>query len=72
MSEISRPFANRLTSDEKYFRCHRGNLLQPIQIQLSQKLKILSENSTAFHKSTFDFKQFKKQMSIIAYVFPKL
>ena len=72
MSEILRPVANTLTSDENYFVCNKENLPQPIQMQLSKKLQIFSQFSTAFPKSTFNFKHFEKKMNLIASVSPKL
>ena len=57
ISENLRPFVNTLAPDEKYFPGKSENQLrQPIEIQLSAKLKSFPANSTAFHKSTFDFK----------------
>ena len=58
--EILRPFVNTLTPDEKYFPGSGENIREPIQMQLSKKLKIFSEFSTAFPKSTFNFKHFEK------------
>ena len=37
--QILRPFANTLTADDKYSLLSRDNLMQPIQMQLSQKQK---------------------------------
>ena len=46
--------------------------MQPIQMQLSKTINIFSEVFTAFLKSAFNFEHFKKMLSLIAYVFPKL
>ena len=42
--------------------------MDTIQMHLSQKQKIFS----AFFKSALNFELFKKKMTLIAYVFPKL
>ena len=35
-----RLFVNTLSADEKYFLCNTENLPEPIQMELSKKLKI--------------------------------
>ena len=50
-----------LTDDEKYFLLYRENLIQPIQILLSEKRKTLSEFFSAFLKSTLNFAYFQKK-----------
>ena len=40
---------------------NRDNLTQPIQIQLSQKLKTFSPFFSAFSKSTVNFEHFQKK-----------
>ena len=60
MAQILRPFVNTLTPDEKYFLCKRQRLPQPIQMQLSKKLKIFSQFATGFLEATFNYKLFKK------------
>ena len=40
-------------------------------MELSQKQKTFSEYFSAFLKSTLDFENFKKKMTLIADVFPK-
>ena len=58
-------FANALTVDD--------NLLQPIEMQLSKKQKVFSQFFAAFVIATSNFENFeKKNMSLIAYVFPKI
>ena len=59
ISEILRPMFNTMTPDEKYFPRNRENLLEAIQIQLSNKLKIFPQFFTAFSKSPFNFQNFK-------------
>ena len=41
-------------------------------MHLSQKQKIFSEFFSAFLESALNFEHFKKKMTLIAYVFPKL
>ena len=43
-----------------------------IQKHLSQKQKIFSGCFSAFFESALNFEHFKKKMTFIAYVFPKL
>ena len=50
-----------LTDDEKYFLLYRENLMQPIQILLSEKRKTFSEYFSAFLKSTLNFEHFQKK-----------
>ena len=70
--EILRPFVNTLSEDDKYCLLYKDNLLQPLQILLSQKQKTFSEFFSAFLKSTLNFEHFQKKMTFIADVFPKL
>ena len=65
-------FVNTLSDDEKYCLLYRDNLMQPIQIHLSQKRKIFSDFFSAFLKSTLNFERFQKKMTLIADVFSKL
>ena len=46
--------------------------MQTIQMHLSQKQKIFSELFSAFFESALNLEHFKKKMTLIAYVFPKL
>ena len=55
VSKILRLFVNTFTPDDKYPLVNSENLTQPIQMQLSKKLKIFSELFTGFLKSTFNF-----------------
>ena len=41
-------------------------------MHLSQKQKIFSQFFSAFLESALNFEHFKKKMTLIAYVFPKL
>ena len=67
-----RLFVNILTANNKYFLLSRDNLMQPIQMHLSQKQKTFSESFCAFFKSKSNLEHFQKKMNLIAYVFPKL
>ena len=46
--------------------------MHTIQMHLSQKQKIFSQFFAAFFKSALNFEHFRKKMTLIAYVFPKL
>ena len=48
-------FVNTLSEDDRYCLLYNDNLLQPIQILLSQKQKTFSEFFSAFLKSTLNF-----------------
>ena len=50
-----------LTDDEKYSLLYRENLMQAIQILLSEKRKTFSEFFSAFLKSTLNFEHFQKK-----------
>ena len=65
-------FVNILSEDDKYFLLYNDNLLQPIQILLSQKQKTFSEFFSGFLKSTLNFEHFEKKINLIADIFPKL
>ena len=70
--KILRLFVNTLTSDDKYSLLNRGILRKRIQMPLSQKEKSFSQLFFVFFKSAFNFEHFQKNMTLIAYVFPKL
>ena len=72
LCKILRPFVNTLSEDDKYCLLYKDNLLQPLQILLSQKQKTFSQFFSAFLKSTLKFEHFQKKMTLIADVFPKL
>ena len=65
-------FVNTLSEDDKYCLLYKDNLLQPIQILLSQKQKTFSEFLSPFLKSTLNFEHFQKKINLIADVFLKL
>ena len=46
--------------------------MHTIQMHLSQKQKIFCEFFSAFFESALNFEDFKTNMTLIAYVFPKL
>ena len=46
--------------------------MHTIQMHLSQKQKIFSRFFSAFFESALNSEHFQKQMTFIAYVFPKL
>ena len=50
-----------MTPNEKYFPSNRENLLEPIKMKLSEKLKNFSQIFTAFLESSFNFKYFEKK-----------
>ena len=65
-------FVNTLSEDDKYCLLYNDNLLQPIQILLSQKQKTFSEFFSGFLKSTLNFEHFEKKINLIGDIFPKL
>ena len=65
-------FFNTLSEDDKYCLLYNDNLLQSIQILLSQKQKTFSEFFSGFWKCTLNFEHFQKKINLIADVFPKL
>ena len=70
--KILRLFDKTLTDDEKYCLLYRDNLMQPIQILLSQKENTFIEFFSTFLKSTLNFENFQKKTTLTADVFPKL
>ena len=46
--------------------------MQTIQMDLSQKQKFFSQFFAAFFESALNLEHFEKNMTLIAYVFPKL
>ena len=59
--KILRLFVTKLTVNDKHYPLNRDNLAQRIQMQLSQKQKILSEFFFVFLKSILNFKIFTKK-----------
>ena len=58
---MSRLPVNTFTANDKYSLLNRNNLTQPIQIQLSQQQKALSDFFTAVWKSRLNFEHLKKK-----------
>ena len=67
--KISRPFPNALSAYCKCSLFTRGNLTQPIQMQLSRKQKTFSEFFSPFLKSSWNFEHFqtKRWLSYLRY-----
>ena len=63
-SKISRLFPNTLSADSKYSLLNRDNLIQPIQMQLSQKQKTFSQFFSAFSKVSLNFEHFQTKRSL--------
>ena len=61
IDKILRLFVNTLTVNGKDCLPKRDNLTEPIQIQLSQKQKVLSELFFAFLKPILNFKHLPKK-----------
>ena len=72
LCKISGLFVNTLSEDDKYILLYNDNLLQPIQILLSQKQKNFYQFFSPFLKCTLNFEHFHKKIKLIADVFPKL
>ena len=54
-------FVNTLTDDGKYSLLYRDNLMQQIQILLSQKQKTFPKLSSEILKPTLNFEHFQKK-----------
>ena len=61
LHKILRLFVETLTDDDKHSLLYRDNLMQPIQILLSQKQKTFSELFSSFSKSTLNFEHSRKK-----------
>ena len=61
IDKIVRLFVNTLPADEKHYLLNRENLTQPIEIELYQKEKTISEFFLAFLKSILNFKHLLKK-----------
>ena len=59
--KIVRAFVHTLAVNEKHYLLNRDNLTHPIQRQLSQKQKILSQLFFPFLKSILNFKYLPKK-----------
>ena len=51
---------------------NRNILMQPIHMQLSQKLKRFSQYFSTFSKFRVNFEHFRKKMTLIAYLYQRL
>ena len=59
---VLRVFVNAMSADDKYSLRNRGNLTQPVQMQLPQNQETLSQFFFfAFLKYTLNFKHFGKR-----------
>ena len=67
-----RPFLNTLTANDTDSLNSKGKWMQTIQMHLSLKPKIFFELFCALFASVLNFEHFRKKMTLIAYVFPKL
>ena len=72
LCKISTLFPNTLTTDGNSSPLNRDNLMQPIQIHLSQKQKTFSEFFSASLKSNLNLEPFQKNMTLIVDLCPKL
>ena len=54
-------FVNTLTADDKYSLLNTDNLMQPIQILLSQKQKTFWQFCSALLRCTLNFEHFQKK-----------
>ena len=61
LCKFLRLLVKTLTDDEKYSLLYRDNLMQPIQILLSEKRKTFSRFFSVFLKSTLNFAHFQKK-----------
>ena len=61
LCKILRLFLNTFTDNDKYSLLYRDNLIQPIQILLSQKQKTFSEFFSSIVKSRFNFEHSGKK-----------
>ena len=72
LCKILRLFVNTLAENDKYCLLYRDNLTQPIQILLYEKQKTFSQFFSRFLKSTLNFEDGQKKMTLLADIFPKL
>ena len=56
--KVLRLFVNTFTPDDNYSVFSRDNLMQPIQMRLSQKQKKFSQLFCGFFKCTLNFEHF--------------
>ena len=67
-----RLFVNTMSAVDKCSLPKRDNLMQPIHLKLSQKLKTFSQFFVPFSKSRLNFEHFQKKTTLIAYLFVRL
>ena len=67
-----RLFVNTMTAVHKCSLPNRDNLMEPIHMQFSEKLKKFSRFFNVFWKSRLSLNIFKKRMTLIAYWFLRL
>ena len=67
-----RPFLHTLTAIDKYSVNSKDKWMQTIQMHLSQKQNVFSEFFSALLESALNFEHFQRNMTLRAYVFPKL
>ena len=67
-----RTFLNTFTANDKYFLNWKDKWMETIQILLSEKQKNFSGVFSAFFESALNFEHFQKEVTVIAYAFPKL
>ena len=70
--EIIGVSVNTLTIDDKYSLRNTETLPQSNQINFPKKQKNISQFSAQFLKQSSNCEQFEKNMTLTAYVFPKL
>ena len=69
---FSRLFLAPLTADDKNSHISKDKWKETIQMNFSKKPKIFSKNFSAFFEYALNVEHFQKNMTLIAYVFPKL
>ena len=67
-----RLFVNTMSPVDKCSLPNKDNLMQPIHMQLSQKLKTFSALFNVFLKCRSNFEYFQKKDDLIAYLFLRL
>ena len=65
-------FLNTLTPDYKDSLISRDNLMETIQMDLSQKQNIFSQFFSGYFDSALNFEHFQKKKTLMAYVFPNI
>ena len=61
LCKFLRLLVKTLTDDDKYSLLYRENLMQPIQILLSEKRKTFYQFFSAFLQCTLNFEHFQKK-----------